>query len=198
MNTENRYADCRGILHNLALNFSQNSFFTYEDLVSEGNEVFISCDKNYDEKKGVKFYSWFYFCLQGHYQNIIRIKKNTIYRLKKHKVYIDIFLELKETDHEEGKDSYSTLEIVPHHYDNSEYKIGIINNFEKLSNEAKEIINIVLNGSNEIIKPLVSTKKKQFQKRKIEKYTRNKFGRKKGNQALKEIKNFVDTFQELN
>jgi DNA-directed RNA polymerase specialized sigma subunit len=54
------YEDNKRIILNLAKRHSQNSFLEFQELVAEGNLVFVEALRSYDESHGVKFSTWLY------------------------------------------------------------------------------------------------------------------------------------------
>ncbi len=186
---EENYQKCQGICIKLAYKYSLKSSFEYEDLISDSREVFMKAYNSFNPEKGSKFSSWFFMYLNGYYKNKIRlIKKIDLNTTKTIDTIIDGGKKILENDN-----SNSSF-FIPIDKKNIEKDLLKKDCFEKLSMEAKEIIEIILNGPKEVIESIISPITSVFQKRKVEIFTRKKFGIKKGNQTLNEIKNFVKTF----
>ena len=63
--------------------------------------------------------------------------------------------------------------------------------FKKLSKEAQEVIKIVINCPQELLDFAITPKKNLWSFRGVQKYIKNKYGRKKTKQILPEIHNFL-------
>ncbi len=192
-NIEILYKKCRGILNKLAFKYSETSVFEFNDLLSDGNEIFMKCYKSFDKNKGSKFSTWFYLCLKNHYLYKIRTSKSVKSIDKYTTKTIDCCLSNLEFVNSRGitKDSKASL-FIPVDKKNIERDVSKKDSFKKLSIEAKEIIEIILNGPKEVIEMITSPITKKFQKREVNTFIRNKFGRTNGSKTIKELKNFVN------
>ena len=63
--------------------------------------------------------------------------------------------------------------------------------FKKLSKEAQEVIKIVINCPQELLNFAITPKKNLWSFRGVQKFIKNKYGRKKTKQILPEIHNFL-------
>jgi len=180
MNNEIKYNNCKRIITKLSWAYSLRSNFEQEDLFSEGNLIFAKCCQTFDPDK-CKFSTYFYMCLSGHYKNMIRLEN------KVNKNTFDSF---------DGSVGLYIFFREACKVRNSQYNaVSKVDAFEKLSIEAKDVINIILNGPYEVISTLTSPVTKVFQYSKIKKYIKKRFGFDKFSKIDRELKKFVKNFE---
>jgi DNA-directed RNA polymerase sigma subunit (sigma70/sigma32) len=187
------YTDYKKIIIKLSRQWSLKTNFSQEELFSEGNLIFVKCCKSFNFKKA-KFSTYLYLCITGHYKNMIRLE-NKVYKNKT--ISIATCDEIKE-----GKTNPISNAItsgyfcIPKTNTTPENDIEKQDTYNKLSNEAKEVIDIILNGPSDVINILTSPVTKVFQKRKIQSFMKQHFGKKIAKRVGVELTTFVKSFKE--
>ena len=92
-------------------------------------------------------------------------------------------------------DYYNEEEVTLTYGCTQEKEVYKKDTFKKLSDEAKEIINTILDGPKEVLLNIASSSQNKINKKRVQEYFSIVFGsNRKSKLAVKEIENFVKTF----
>lgn len=175
-----RYKSTEKLIYNLAWRWSKKTNFSFEDLLSEANLIYVTKKDKYDPNKN-KFSTFLYTCITNHFKNLVRNKKN------KNKNIISI------VPIEEVK-SFAPYRHTAKEHNTPETYVTKQSIFNSLSNEAREVVNIIINCPAELFDELTSPVRKGFQKHKILKYCKRTYGSNKAGKIEKELKEMVSNF----
>lgn len=172
------YADYKNLILKLSWSWSMTSNLSQEDLFSEGNLIFVKCQENFDDEKA-KFSTFLYLCISRHFKQMVerqnKVEKNTT----------------KSVDCNEDPDSENYICVSE---ENPEDRIASKDSYEKLSKEAKDVIDIVLNCPSEVFEMLSSPVLKVIQRRKVWHYLCQNLGKTRASKVSKELSRFVSEF----
>ncbi len=173
------YEDYEKLILKLSWSYSIKSNIPQEEFIAEGNLMFIRCCESFVPRR-TKFSTYLYACVNGHFKNLLKNNK------KAEKIHYapleyceEILNDLKNQEIET-----QTPEVVVQKYDA----------YAKLSCEAKEVIQLILNGPVDVIDSITSPVTKVFQKGKIKTLMKDKFGKRQAMKTEKELKKFVNNF----
>lgn len=180
MPSEIRYEDYRNLICKLSHSYSKISSFSKETLISEANLIFVECQKDYDLGKS-KFGTFLYLQISFHFKNFIRSQ--------------DKVAKNKSMSVETCIDSNRASDYICAEKTTPECALMKRESYLSLSKEAKDVIDIILNGPAEIIDALSSPILKKITRKNVWSYISCNLGISRARKVQREIKNFVSKLE---
>lgn len=156
-----QYENYKKLIYKLSYKWGKILNLDIDELISEGNLIFVLCQESFNPTKSC-FSTYLQTCLVRHFQQM----KNR------------------------NKMKYEEIDFQFASNENLELKIEKVDAYQKLSIEAKEIIETILNCPSEIKEMLVSPIFKVFSKKKVIAFIKRKF--KNNKTVLKELNQFAN------